>query len=93
VCCRDGRREGRKGEFFLFLHTAFLVPGGSLFNPCFPAYSLCEAARCKLHCALARDHLFKVCPEWKVQQKIGWPEVQKETGEEKPRFTVLDSSR
>ena len=38
VCCRDGRREGRKGEFFLFLHTAFLVPGGSLFNPCFPAY-------------------------------------------------------
>jgi len=28
-----------------------------------------------------RDHLFKVCPEWKVQQKILWAEVLKETGE------------
>jgi len=27
-----------------------------------------------------RDHLFKVCPEWKMQQKILWAEVQKETG-------------
>ena len=26
-----------------------------------------------------RDHLFKVCPEWKMQQKILWAEVRKET--------------
>ena len=27
-----------------------------------------------------REHLFKVCPEWKTQQKILWAEVRKETG-------------
>jgi len=27
-----------------------------------------------------REHLFKVCPEWKAQQKILWAEVLKETG-------------
>jgi len=27
-----------------------------------------------------RDHLFKVCPEWKAQQKILWAEVRKESG-------------
>jgi len=29
-----------------------------------------------------RDHLLKVCPEWKLQQKVLWAEVQKETGVE-----------
>ena len=37
-----------------------------------------------------RDHLFKVCPEWKMQQKILWAEVQKETGRWKSRWTVRD---
>jgi len=31
-----------------------------------------------------RNHLFKVCPEWKMQQKVLWAEVQKETGREEP---------
>ena len=37
-----------------------------------------------------RDHLFKVCPEWKMQQKILWAEVQKETERRKSRWTVWD---
>jgi len=37
-----------------------------------------------------RDHLFKVCPEWKMQQKIPWAEVQKETGRWKSRWTVRE---
>jgi hypothetical protein len=32
-------------------------------------------------------HLFKVCPEWKAEQKILWAEVRKETGR-KSRFTI-----
>jgi len=31
-----------------------------------------------------RDHFFKVCPEWKGQQKILWAEVRKETEVEEP---------
>jgi len=30
--------------------------------------------------AQTREHLFKVCPEWKARQKILWAEVRKETG-------------
>jgi len=37
-----------------------------------------------------RDHLFKVCPEWKMQQKILWAEVLKETKRSKSRWTVRD---
>ena len=37
-----------------------------------------------------RDHLFKVCPEWKTQQKILWAEVLKETGRWKSRWRARD---
>jgi len=37
-----------------------------------------------------RDHLFKVCPEWKSQQKILWVEVQEESGRGKSRFKIQD---
>jgi len=37
-----------------------------------------------------RDHLFKVCPEWKAQQKILWAEVRKESGRGKDRLTIWD---
>ena len=37
-----------------------------------------------------RDHLFKVCPEWKTQQKALWAEVQKETGRWKSRWKIRD---
>jgi len=37
-----------------------------------------------------RDHLFKECPEWKLQQKILWAEVKKETGKWKDRWKVRD---
>jgi len=37
-----------------------------------------------------RDHLFKVCPEWKVLQKVLWAEVQKETGRWKSRWKIRD---
>jgi len=36
------------------------------------------------------DHLFKVCLEWKAQQKILWAEVWKESGRGKSRFTIRD---
>ena len=35
-----------------------------------------------------RDHILKVCPEWKTQQKILWAEVLKETKRWKSRWTV-----
>ena len=37
-----------------------------------------------------RDHLFKVCPEWKTQQKVLWAEVRKGSGRGKDRFTIRD---
>ena len=37
-----------------------------------------------------REHLFKVCPEWKPQQKILWVEVKKETGGWKDRWKIKD---
>ena len=37
-----------------------------------------------------RDPLIKVCPEWKMQQKILWAEVLKETKRWKGRLTVRD---
>jgi len=37
-----------------------------------------------------RDHLFKVCPEWKVQHKVLWAEVLKVTKRWKCRWTVRD---
>jgi len=37
-----------------------------------------------------RDHLFKVCPEWKMQQKILRAEVLKETKRWKSRWTARD---
>jgi ribonuclease HI len=37
-----------------------------------------------------RDHLFKECVEWKVQQKILWAEARKETGRWKSRWKVRD---
>jgi len=37
-----------------------------------------------------RDHLFKVCPRWKGQQKILWEEIRKETGRWKSRWKIRD---
>ena len=37
-----------------------------------------------------REHLFKVCPEWKPQQKVLWAEVKKETERWKDRWKVRD---
>ena len=37
-----------------------------------------------------RDHLFKVCPEWKMQQKILWADVKMETERWKSRWTDRD---
>jgi len=37
-----------------------------------------------------RDHLFKVCPEWRTQQKILWADVQKESGRWKSRWKIRD---
>jgi len=35
-----------------------------------------------------REHLLKVCPEWKAQQKILWAEVRKETRRGKDRWKI-----
>jgi len=37
-----------------------------------------------------RDHLFKECPEWKLQQKILWADVRKETGRWESRWRIGD---
>ena len=37
-----------------------------------------------------RDHLFKVCPEWKLQQKVLWTDVQKERGRWKSWWKIRD---
>jgi len=37
-----------------------------------------------------REHLFKVCREWKAQQKILWAEVRKETGRWKSQWKIRD---
>jgi len=37
-----------------------------------------------------RDHLFKVCPEWRLRQKVLWAEVQKETRRWKSRWKIRD---
>ena len=37
-----------------------------------------------------REHLFKVCPEWKAQRKILRAEVRKEAGRWKDRWNIRD---
>jgi len=37
-----------------------------------------------------REHLFKVCPEWKAQQKVLSAQVWKETGMWKRRWKIWD---
>ena len=37
-----------------------------------------------------REHLFKVCPEWKDQQRTLWAEVKKETERWKARWKIRD---
>jgi len=37
-----------------------------------------------------REHLFKVCLEWKAQQKVLWAEVWKETRRGKSWWTIRD---
>jgi hypothetical protein len=37
-----------------------------------------------------REHLFKNCPRWKLQQKTLWAEVRRETGRGKNRFKFRD---
>ena len=37
-----------------------------------------------------REHLFKVCREWRMPQNIPWAEVRKETGRGKSRWTIQD---
>jgi len=42
------------------------------------------------HPTQTRDHLFKVCREWRMPQKILWAEVLKETGRRKSRWKIQD---
>jgi hypothetical protein len=37
-----------------------------------------------------REHLFKNCPRWKLQQKTLWAEVRRDTGRGKNRFKIRD---
>jgi hypothetical protein len=37
-----------------------------------------------------RKYLFKACPEWKVQQKVLWAEVLKESGRWKSQWKIRD---
>jgi len=44
---------------------------------------------CRYECQ-TRDHLFKSCPEWRLQQKALWDTVKKETGRWKSRWKIRD---
>jgi len=46
----------------------------------------CWWCRCQKQ---TRDNTFKVCPEWKGQQKILWGEALKESGRRKHLFTAV----
>ena len=48
-----------------------------------------ECGWCKYR-VLTREHLFKHCGRWKMQQKILWAEVRKETGKGKNRHKIRD---
>jgi hypothetical protein len=37
-----------------------------------------------------REHLFKNCPRWKLQQKNLWAEVRRDTGRGRNRFRIRD---
>jgi len=37
-----------------------------------------------------REHLFKNCDRWRLQQKIMWAEIRKKTGRGKNRFTIRE---
>jgi hypothetical protein len=37
-----------------------------------------------------REHLFKNCPRWKLQQKTLWAEVRSETGRGKNRIKICN---
>jgi len=43
---------------------------------------------CRYQKQSTRDHLFKVCPKWKAQQKIPWVEVWEESGRGKSRCKI-----
>jgi len=49
-----------------------------------------ETAECRWrhYKTQTREHLFKNCGKWKMQQKILWAEVWEETGRGKNRFTI-----
>ena len=38
-----------------------------------------------------REHLFKNCDRWRMQQKIMWAEIRKKTGRGKNRFTIREN--
>jgi hypothetical protein len=51
------------------------------------ATAKCGWCPCKVR---TREHLFKNCPRWKLQQKTLWAEVRRDTGRGKTRFKIRD---
>jgi hypothetical protein len=51
------------------------------------ATAKCGWCPCKMQ---TWEHLFKNCPRWKLQQKILWAEVRRDTGRGKNRFKIRD---
>jgi len=49
-----------------------------------------ECGWCR-HRTQTREHLFKNCDRWRMQQKIMWAEIRKKTGRGKNRFTIREN--
>jgi len=86
----DGTVAGstkRLASRFYQIKTGHCLTGQHLYwtrNPATPQCWWCRYPN------QTRGHLFKVCPEWKAQQKILWAEVRKETGKWKDWWTIRD---
>ena len=67
--------------------TVLLAEDGALSHRAVPPLPQCWWYRYQIQ---TREHLFKVCLEWKAQQKILWAEVLKGTGKWKSRWKTRD---
>jgi len=69
-----------------------LKSGRCLSGQCLHWTKKCPTAQCWwCRCQKqTRDHLVRVCPEWKGQQEILWTEVLKESGRRKHQFAIRD---
>jgi hypothetical protein len=81
-----GSRKRLAARFYQ-LKTGHCLTGQYLKWTKSRASAKCGWCSCEVQ---TREHLFKNCRKWKLQQKTLWPEVQRDTGRGKNRFKIRD---